>query len=389
MPKFLLPLILCFGLSSGLLLVWQKHHSDQPLSLISPFIEYHIQELPLQKYSIPNLKNYPYQASEITILEQQTTQTEATEFSSYTFSYQTFNQKMTGLLNLPKKVEDTTDSNAAALPVIILIRGWVPAESYYPGMGTSHAGQTFAKHGYATLAIDFFGYGGSDPEPEDSWKARFIKPINIIELILSLQQQPQLTLPDGQTLTLNSDQLGIWAHSNGGQIALTTLEITSQPIPTTLWAPVTAPFPYSILFFSDENEDEGKEMRAWLAIFEKKYDVFDFSLTQHLDLLTGPFQIHHGLADEAALPAWSIEFLQKIDQENEQRREKLGEETTPEPTATEGSTAEQYFINIETPTEPIQYEFFQYPGADHNLQPIESWNQAIARDLEFFATELR
>ncbi len=386
MRKYLLIFIIILGLLSGFFLVWNNFHSDKPLSLISPFVDYKIQELPLQKYSITNLKKYPFKASQITITEKKE---EQADYSSYTFSYQTTDKTMTGLLNLPASA--TADTNLTLdtkIPIIIMIRGWVPAASYYPGMGTSHAGQVFAKHGYATLAIDFFGYGDSDPEPEDSWEARFIKPINIIELILSLKENPKLNLTNQQTVTLDPNKIGIWAHSNGGQIALSTLEINSQPIPTTLWAPVTAPFPYSILFFSDEHDDEGKNMRAWLAIFEKKYDVFDFSLTQHLDLLTGPFQIHHGLADEAALPAWSIEFLQKIDQENEQRGKKLETKTKPTATTTEETTAKHNLVKVETPTEPIQYEFFQYPGADHNLQPIENWNQAIARDLEFFATEL-
>ena len=131
-----------------------------------------------------------------------------------------------------------------------------------------------------------------------------------------------------------------------------------QPIPTTLWAPVTAPFPYSVLYFSDEEEDEGKASRANVALFEKNYNSADFSLTQHLDLLKGPLQIHQGLADEAVPYLWNREFRDKIVKENKSRSENK-----------------------------IQLNYFEYPGTDHNLKP--SWDSAMTRDLEFFAKNIK
>ena len=56
-------------------------------------------------------------------------------------------------------------------------------------------------------------------------------------------------------------KIGIWGHSNGGQIALTVLEISQKEYPTVLWAPVSKPFPYSILYYTDEAEDRGKALR--------------------------------------------------------------------------------------------------------------------------------
>ena len=38
---------------------------------------------------------------------------------------------------------------------------------------------------------------------------------------------------------------------------------------------------------------------------------------------------------------------------------------------------------------PIDYELFSYPGADHNLQPENNWNQAIQRDLTFLSKHLQ
>lgn len=368
--------------------------------LQTPFIQQLRQEpkpLPLKKYSIPNLANYPYQTSKIKIrklLDQKP------EFNSYQFTYDTDGKTMSGMVNIPQQPQQQLAAagtkNEKTYPVIILIRGWVPAASYQTGVGTRHAAQTFARHGYVTLAPDFFGYGASDQGPDDSWEARFIKPVNIIELIKTIQAQPKIQPEPSEPQTainLNPDQLGMWAHSNGGQIALTTLEALSRPIPTTLWAPVTAPFPYSILFFSDEHDDEGKAMRAWLAQFEQDYDVFDFTLTQHLNRLTGPLIIHHGTADEAALKTWSDEFVNKLEAENKRRaqlkkaQQKPETQTNalndPEPQSPQATDSAQAHPDPNI-IEPIDFNYHAYLGADHNLQPSQHWNQAINRDLNFF-----
>lgn len=336
-------------------------------ALISPLTTTKIQEkkLPLLKYSIDNLQNYDYQSSLITIekiLE------ETPDYTSYLFSYQTLGKTMTGQLNIP-----TIAQPKDGFPIIVMLRGFIPEETYITGAGTKSAAAVFAKNGYVTLAPDFFGFGKSDPETEDSWEARFQKPLSVIELIKSIEQNSHIKI-EQQLMKLNPQQLGIWAHSNGGQIALTVLEILEQPIPTTLWAPVTAPFPYSILFFSDENDDEGKKMRKWLSLFEEDYDMFEFSLTQHLDKLSGPIQIHQGTADDAVPVAWNDEFVEKIKDENNHRKELL------EQIKTSTQSGE-----LETPLPPIKINYFKYPGANHNLQP--SWDKAIQRDLVFFIEE--
>ena len=361
------------------------YHLTSPVEKIDEAAFKKKKTLPLEKYSIINLKKYPYKKSRIKIVKQVETKP-GDEFTSWIFSYQTMGKTMTGRLNLPSK---PLLDNKGRPKVVIMLRGWVPKEKFESGVGTQPAASVFAQNGYITLAPDFFGYGESDPPPENSWEARFIKPMNVIELIKTIKEfgiptkvsdlstNSSLPTPDSK---LPTNSIAIWAHSNGGQIALTTLEVLSKPIPTTLWAPVTAPFPYSILFFTDELEDEGKKTRKWLSLFEKDYDVFDFTLTKHLDLLTGPLQIHHGTADEAALKTWSDEFVAKLEKENKRREKLKKEDVTPTPIATNTDPV----INPIPPLNKIKYQYYTYPGADHNLRPLENWNQAVKRDLEFF-----
>ncbi|MCA9373283.1 alpha/beta fold hydrolase [Candidatus Woesebacteria bacterium] len=323
---------------------------------------------PLNAFTIPALREYQTVSSDLIIDDQVS---ETPNYKEFTFHFTTMGKRMSGLLTVPGDSAEVLVEK----PAIVMVRGYVPPENYAPGIGTQPAARYFASRGYTTLAPDFFGFGTSDPEPTDEWEARFIKPIAVIELIHSLGERG--IQAQGVNLAPNRP-IGIWAHSNGGQIALTALEITSVPIPTVLWAPVTAPFPYSVLFYGDETADEGKQQRAWVALFEKHYNAAEFSLTDYISDLAGPLQIHHGTADEAAPIAWSDEFTQKLQAENERRAEIADEDATA--TATAEITSEL--------TEPISYNYYRYAGADHNLRPIENWNQAVQRDVVFFGQEL-
>jgi len=347
-------LIICVLAGAGTIW-WQssKHVSLSELVRPTP------KPLPLLKYTIPNLRKYNFQTSQITIEKKIK---EFPKYTSYVFSFQTLGKQMTGQINIPKTGVNAANTNrtptnnlgstTSSWPVIILVRGYVPPENYQTGIGTRPAAEVFAEHGYVTLAPDFFGYGNSDAESTDSWEARFQKPISVVELIKSITANPKIEVDQNNQIQVDPQKMGMWAHSNGGQIALTTLEIMDQPIPATLWAPVTAPFPYSILYFSDEEADEGKATRAYIAEFEKDYDVTQFSLTDYLTLLHSPIQIQQGTADEAIHYVWSQEFVDKIKKENA-----------------------DYPVVL-----------FTYPGTNHNMQP--AWNAAVQKDLDFFQKNL-
>lgn len=366
--------ILSSALIGGLVSWWITQNWESlpfnSTALLSPLsAEIQEQVLPLNKYGIDRLSEYPYSTSPISI-ERELDVT--TQYSSYLFSYRTMGKKMTGVLNVPADLDKNQDPR-----VIIMLRGYVPLEIYESGVGTKNAASYFAERGFITIAPDFFGYGESDPEFTDEWEARFAKPVQVIELMKSIQEQG-IPLDGSAYQQVPTDRIGMWAHSNGGQIALTVLEILQQPIPTTLWAPVTAPFPYSVLFFSDEAADEGKQSRAWIGLLEDKYDVFQFSLTQHLDKLTGPILLHHGTADDAALIAWSDEFVDKIAGENDRRE--FEAETTPEASVAANNSERQTILP------EIDLTYHRYPGADHNLRPV--WDTVVARDLIFFSQNI-
>ncbi len=282
-------------------------------------------EKPLEKYTIKNLTLRTYTPSQI-VFDQPLATTSA--YTVFPFHYISDGKKVTGLAHVP--------SGIGPFSVIVQFRGYVDREKYTSGEGTRRSAEVFARNGFISLAPDFLGYGNSDMPPDDVFEERFQTYTTALTLLASVK-----TLP-----VADASKLGIWGHSNGGQIALTVLEILGTPIPTTLWAPVSKPFPYSILYYTDEAEDHGKLLRKKLATFEQEYDVDFYSLTNYLDRIAGPIQIHQGTADTAVPATWS-DTLAKI----------------------------------------VHANYFTYRGADHNM--LGGWNSVVARDVEFFKKYLR
>jgi dipeptidyl aminopeptidase/acylaminoacyl peptidase len=327
----LLILILSLG-SYFLVLNFDEENSIvSPVGLTSKFPK----EKPLQKYSFENLSQREFVGSQIEIGEKLNEDTEKKDkFSSHIFFFESDERKVSGQINIP------LTEKSQLMPVIIMLRGYVDQEIYHTGMGTERAAAVFAQNGYITLAPDFLGYGQSDMPENDVWWERFQNPVIVLNLLASIKNLPQA----------DHEKIGIWAHSNGGQVAISILEITKKYYPTSLWAPVTKPFPYSILYFTDEFDDKGKMLRKELARLEEDYNVDNFCISNFFDQIKAPLLIHQGTNDDAVPVEWSNEFSQKLD-------------------------------DLE-----IDHNYYIYNGADHNM--LDSWDLVVQRDLAFFKREL-
>mgnify|MGYP001578405053 CR=1 FL=1 len=260
------------------------------------------------------------------------------------FYFVSNNKKVSGLLNVPK-VEGT-------YPVLIMLRGYVPKEIYETGVGTKRAGEVFAQNGFITLSPDFLGYGESNNPSKDVMEERFEAYTTVLSLLTSLKNLNEgLTASYSGKIKADMEKVGLWGHSNGGQIALSALAISGKKYPTVLWAPVSKPFPYSILYYTDDIEDHGKALRKVVADFEKNYDSELYSLTNFYSWINAPIQIHQGIDDEAVSVKWSDTLVSDL--------EKLAKDA----------------------------EYFTYPNSDHNLMP-GGWELAIQRSLDFYKEKL-
>lgn len=317
------------GLSALGFAAFLFYQTNQSFNFVSPIGE-KIEEVqkPLLRYTFDNLASITPEKSQITI---KAIIKEETNFTAQVFAYTVEGKRITGQINIPE-----IDPPDGGFPVILMLRGFIEPEHCQTGAGTRSAAAVFARHGFVTLAPDFLGCGGSDDPNANAIVARLKRPYEVLVLINALDSLPFAT----------SHKLFFWGHSNGGQVALSLLEIINEPIPTTLWAPVSKPFPYSILYYTDEFDDRGKALRKVLTDFEKDYDVDLYSIDNFYDRIQSPIQIHQGTLDDSVPKEWSDELVKTL--------EELDKDVT-------------YYI---------------YPGSDHDLRP--AWDTVINRDVSFF-----
>ena len=321
-------LILVIGIS---LIVFGMFQRNRGL-MLSPFggkIE-NTEKL-YDKYSFPRLSERVSPGSTIEVNEDK-------------FYFQSEGKRISGAITYPSGFD-----KKHKYPVIVMARGYVEKEGYKTGTGTKNSAAVYSKNGYVTLAPDFSGYGESDPEDSNALGARLSKPVEILDLLASLKYLPYLDLT----------KVFLWGHSNGGQIMLSVAEILSKydllrgdsskygVKGVTLWAPVSKPFPYNILFYTDDASDSGKWLRGQISEFERDYDVFNYSIDKYFEWISIPLQIHQGSADDAVPKKWSDNLVKTL-KENDK-----------------------------------DVIYLTYPGADHNMRP--SWDLVVGRDLDFFA----
>jgi len=287
--------------------------------------------LPLAKYSFEKLREREYSGSEIKL---EKVIKKEKDYTAWLFSYFSDGKKITGMINLPR------GSETEKRPVVVMLRGYVDDQVYFTGLGTRRAAGVFAQNGLITLAPDFLGFGGSDWPSEDILEARFNRPVEVLNLLASIKKLPQA----------DPEKVFLWGHSNGGQIALSVLEISQRPIPTTLWAPLTLGFPRSVLTFMGELDDQGRKVKKAIDQWLENYDPKKYSIDNYWQDISAPLQIHQGLSDPLVKPEWTDAFVEEMNQ--------LGKKV----------------------------KYYRYPGNDHNLK--QSWDLVVQRDLEFFRQNL-
>ncbi len=317
-------------------------------NLLTPLPKNAPQSKPLLVYTFDNLKKDTFPAEQITVGrkldETDDSLSQMFYFSAPPAPNSTKLKRESGVINVPKK--------PGTYPIIVMFRGFVPAADYQPGIGTEPAAKVFSQNGFITIAPDFLGYGESDRSLPDDFENRFQTYTTALTLLSSLS-----TLNNGLEASYSGEikadtsKIGIWAHSNGGQIALSTLAISGVTYPTVLWAPVSKSFPYSILYYIDESDDQGKALRAALASFEKDYDTDLFSPPSYYQWIAAPIEINQGTGDQEVPVWWSDDLVATLKKDK------------------------------------VEVTYLTYPGADHNLLP-NGWSSAVSNNLDFYRLHL-
>jgi dipeptidyl aminopeptidase/acylaminoacyl peptidase len=340
MPKKILSIFSGLLIISGLFLFFSVNTHHTP-GLLSPLVKSNFptpSPRPMEKYYFDNLAKREYKPTEIKLEKEYlppSTHFEPIDgVKTWLFSYQSDDKRVSGMANLPGQCTEKSPC-----PIIVMLRGYVDNEIYFSGIGTHKSAGVFAKNDFITLAPDFLGFGESDYPDKDVLKTRFTRPITVLNLLASIKQWP----------LVDENKIFLWGHSNGGQIALSVLEITGEKYPTTLWAPVTIGFPDAVTYYMDEYDkadENGKKIYNLISEYSKKYSTKNVSIDYYWDKINAPIQIHQGGADVWVPAKWSEEFVNQI--------------------RLRGKT--------------VHYHY--YPKADHNLK--QNWDEVVEKDLNFY-----
>lgn len=315
-----------------------------PLVLQQPVVLKTPQPRPLLVYSLANLRQTKFTPVTITlgrkVAEDEDTVSQMFYFEPQVRPGSAETKKVSGLMNVPKK--------PGKYPVIIMFRGYAPLAKYFSGIGTQPAARVLSRNGFITIAPDFLGYGESDEATTDPYEKRFQTYTTALSLLASVNNLNQgMEASYSGSITADLAHIGIWGHSNGGHIALTVLGISQVTYPAVLWAPVSKSFPYSVLYYTDEDNDQGKAQRQGLAAFESLYDADDFSPPTVYDNIKAPLQLHQGTTDIEVPVWWSDELAYTLKHDK------------------------------------IKVDYQVHPGADHNLRP-SGWSVAMSQTLAFY-----
>lgn len=219
-------------------------------------------------------------------------------------------------------------------PVIILNHGYFNQSSFQSGDGTQTMANILAQRGYITLASDYRGFGKSENDAQGSRGHNPNYAIDVLQLIASIKSLSKV----------DTNRIGMWGHSMGGEVSLLTVEVTDTIKALVLWAP-TATRASDNRGFSAGRHSQGTDVT-----FDSTQD--GAAPTNYLQYIQTPISLHQGLADTEVNPEGSKE------------------------------------LNAALKKEEKSIEYFEYEGQDHNFRNL-GWDLISKRTVEFFDKYLK
>lgn len=293
---------------------------------------------PPNPLSIAVMRQRNYPGSDI-VIEQ--TLAPGANYNRFVASYRSDGLKIYGLLTVPRGAKP-----ASGFPVIIFNHGYIPPSEYRTTERYVAYVDAIARSGYIVFKSDYRGHGDSEGVANGAYAAPDYT-VDILNLSSSLKKFKDA----------DPKRIGMWGHSMGGQIALRSLVITPDIKAAAIWAGVTTPYTGDFNWRPTSPGGNGVPSagaRLWRAGMIQEYgspeENPDFwnsiSPNSYLQDITAPIQLHHGTNDQSVAYRVSEEFARELKQANR------------------------------------VYEFYSYPGDDHNLS--RSLAVAMQRSIAFF-----
>ena len=296
--------------------------------------------------TIPYLRGLEISGSQITFEEELPN---TFFYQQHLVSYISEGNKIYGLLAIPNAEPPENGFKA-----IVFNHGYIPPTAYQTTERYVAYVDYLARNSFVVFKIDYRGHGESEGEPTGS----YFSPGYTIDAIAALKSLQTLDFVDPQGI-------GMWGHSMAGNLVLRAMLIEPDIQAGVIWAGAVYSYDDLMAYGIDDDtfrpvatpEGSDRPRRS-----QQIFDVFGrpdsrnaywqaVSLTENIDFLSRPLQIHHAQDD----PVVSIRYSEDL--------------------------AAELLENGK------EYEFYFYEAGGHNLfSPY--FDQAMLRTVNFFRDEL-
>ena len=248
--------------------------------------------------TIESLRNRKYAGSDISIEEILPSEN---EYDRYITSYYSEGLKIYALLFVPN-----TDMPENGFPVIILNHGYIIPKLYTPEGNYLSYADSLARAGYIVFKPSYRGHGNSEGLPTSAYFAPdYI--IDDLNAIASIKKYPDA----------DSDKIGIWGHSMGGNISLKVAEVSNDVKAVSLWSGVVGSIEDIVYKWQDEtsykpdvldlklrNENKATLVRKYGKPSEDSDYWISIDPVFHLGDINVPVQLQTGLSDTQVVNKW-------------------------------------------------------------------------------------
>lgn len=275
-------------------------------------------------------------------------------YERYIVSYLSEGEKVYALLTIPFETKPD-----GGYPAIIFNHGYIPPKSYSTTGNYVSYVDYLSQRGFVVFKIDMRGHGNSEGVATGSYFSSTYT-IDVISALKSLQKSD----------IVNPRRIGVWGHSMSGNLVLRSMLINEEIKAGVIWAGavysyedfakyrisdssfVARPMQQIVEHPNRDNNDEIKKLREDSKSVDFSNNYWKaISLTQNINYLKNPIQIHHAINDDVVNIGYSRD-LEKV-----------------------------LIDNLKN------YEYFEYPGGGHNITGVY-FNQAMERTVEFFKKNL-
>ncbi len=222
-------------------------------------------------YSLETLVNRSYGQGELRV---EYVWQDKEEFTRYYITYDSDDLNIHGFVNIPK--------GNGLFPVIIALHGYIPASEYETLDYSTRYADSIARKGYIVLHPNMRNF----PPSDSPGRVRDYQSGYTIDVLNLLAYVREMAGKDGIFKNADMQNLGIWGHSIGGEVALRVVSVVPEIKAAVLYGAVSQRY---------SNVSTG-------------FDIFDLSAT------TAAFSVHHGELDGTVPPDWSRTLCAQLEE---------------------------------------------------------------------------